>query len=76
MPRTPRLALGLQALIFAVYHIGMFRVAPTGAVISAIFVTFLAGIGWGWQVKRDGTVIWAMIHHTLLQIILKLFVWG
>jgi hypothetical protein len=76
MPRAPRLALGLQALIFAVYHVGMFRVAPAGAAVSAMLVTFLAGIGWGWQVKRDGTVIWAMVHHTLLQIILKLFVWS
>jgi hypothetical protein len=76
MPRKPRLALGLQALIFAFYHIGMFRVAPAGAVVSALFLTFLVGIGWGWQVKRDGTVVWAMIHHTILQIILKLFAWG
>ena len=76
IPRMPRLALGLHAIIFAFYHIGMFRVAPTGAVVFAMLLTFLVGLGWGWQVKRDSTVIWAMIHHTLLQIILKLFAWG
>jgi hypothetical protein len=76
LPRMPRLALGLQALLFAVYHIGMLRVAPVGVAISAMMLTFLVGLGWGWQVQRDGTVIWAMAHHTLLQIILKLFVWG
>jgi len=76
LPRIPRLALGLQALLFAIYHIGMFKVAPAGVAMSAMMLTFLVGLGWGWQVQRDGTVIWAMAHHTLLQIILKLFAWG
>jgi membrane protease YdiL (CAAX protease family) len=76
MPRKPRFALVLHAMIFAFYHIGMFRVAPPGAAVSALFLTFLIGLGWGWQVKRDGTIVWAMIHHTILQIILKLFAWG
>lgn len=76
IPRQPRFALVLHALIFAFYHIGMFRVAPAGVAVSALFLTFLVGMGWGWQVKRDGTVVWAMIHHTILQIILKLFTWG
>jgi membrane protease YdiL (CAAX protease family) len=71
----PRHALLVSSLMFSLFHAGMFTVAPPGAAVSALLVTFLAGLGWGWQVQRDRTVIWAMLHHALLQLILRLFAW-
>jgi membrane protease YdiL (CAAX protease family) len=75
-PGQPKLVLLLQALLFALFHVGMFTVAPSSAALSAMLVTFLAGLGWGWQVRRDQTVLWAMLHHALLQVILRGFAWG
>jgi len=69
------LALVVSSILFSLFHAGMFTVAPVGAALSALIVTFVVGIGWGWQVQRDQTVIWAMIHHSILQMILRLFAW-
>ncbi len=66
----------INALLFALFHTGMFLVAPAWVAFSAMLVTFVTGLGWGWQVQRDQTVIWAMLHHSLLQVILRLFVWA
>ncbi len=70
-----RLALVTSSVLFALFHAGMFTVAPVGAAVSALVVTFVVGMGWGWQVQRDQTVIWAMAHHSILQMILRLFAW-
>ena len=70
------LALIISSLLFSLFHVGMFKVAPVGAAFSALGVTFVVGLGWGWQVQRDRTVLWAMIHHSLLQIILRMFTWA
>ena len=63
------------SLLFSLFHVGMFAVAPAGAALSALVVTFTIGMGWGWQVQRDRTVIWAMFHHSVLQMVLRLFAW-
>jgi hypothetical protein len=34
-----------------------------------MLVPFLCGIGWGWQVRRDRTVVWAMVQHSLIWVI-------
>lgn len=69
------LALTTNSLMFALYHAGMFLVAPVGVAAGALILTFLAGLGWGWQVGQDKTVLWAMVHHSLLQMILRVFAW-
>jgi membrane protease YdiL (CAAX protease family) len=71
----PRPALLTSTLMFSLFHTGMFTIAPVLAVFSALVVTFLVGLGWGWQTQRDRTSMWAMFHHALLQIILRLFAW-
>jgi membrane protease YdiL (CAAX protease family) len=66
----PRLALILHALLFGLWHIGPFFVgAPIWAAVAVVVVPSLTGIGWGWQVKHDRTVLWAMIQHSLIWVI-------
>ena len=68
--RRPGLALVLHAVLFGLWHIGpLFVGAPVWAVIAVMAVPFLSGIGWGWQVVHDRTVIWAMIQHSLIWVI-------
>lgn len=66
----PRLALVLHAALFGLWHIGPFFVgAPVWAAVAVVLVPFVSGIGWGWEVKHDGTVLWAMVQHSLIWVI-------
>ena len=70
LQRRAGLALLLHAVLFGLWHIGpLFVGAPIWAVIAVMLVPFLCGIGWGWQVQRDGTVVWAMVQHSLIWVI-------
>jgi membrane protease YdiL (CAAX protease family) len=65
-----RLALILHSILFGLWHIGpLFVGAPIWAVFAVMLVPFLSGIGWGWQVMQDKTVLWAMIQHSLIWVI-------
>ncbi len=69
-PGKARKSLLLQALLFSLWHIGpLFVGAPLWAVLAVMLVPFLSGIGWGWQVQRDGTVLWAVIQHSLIWVV-------
>jgi len=75
--RRPTLALILHAVLFGLWHIGpLFLGTPVPIVAAIMFVPFLSGIGWGWQVKRDSTVVWAMIQHSLIWVIGSPFTFG
>jgi membrane protease YdiL (CAAX protease family) len=64
------LALILHSTLFGLWHIGpLFLGAPTWAVIAVMLVPFLSGIGWGWQVRHDRTVLWAVVQHSLIWVI-------
>lgn len=66
----PGLALVLHSVLFGLWHIApLFLGAPVWAVLAVIMVPFLSGLGWGWQVRHDGTVAWAMIQHSLIWVI-------
>jgi membrane protease YdiL (CAAX protease family) len=70
-PRTPLVA---HAAFFALWHIPpLFVGAPPWAVLAVMAVPFLSGIGWGWQVQRDRTVLWAMIQHSLIWVVASPF---
>jgi membrane protease YdiL (CAAX protease family) len=63
-------ALIVHSILFALWHIGpLFLGAPVPIVAAILLVPLLSGIGWGWQVRRDGTVVWAMIQHSLIWVI-------
>ena len=72
-----RHALLLHSILFGIWHMGVFTTdAPIGAAFFVVLVPTLISLAWGWQVHRDGTVVWAILHHTILQIIMRLFTWG
>ncbi|MBE0411208.1 MAG: CPBP family intramembrane metalloprotease [Anaerolineales bacterium] len=65
-----KIGLVLHSLLFGLWHIGpLFVGAPPWAVMAVMLVPFLCGLGWGWQVQRDGTVLWAMLQHSLIWVI-------
>ena len=37
--------------------------------LAVMTVPLLSGIGWGWQVQQDETVVWAMVQHSLIWVI-------
>jgi membrane protease YdiL (CAAX protease family) len=70
LKERPGLALVLHAALFGLWHMGPFFVgAPIWAAVAVVVVPTVTGIGWGWQVKRDRTVLWAMIQHSLIWVI-------
>jgi membrane protease YdiL (CAAX protease family) len=71
----PNIGLLLHAALFGLWHIGpLFVGAPLWAVMAVMLVPFLSGLGWGWQVTRDRTVVWAMVQHSLIWVIGNQFV--
>jgi membrane protease YdiL (CAAX protease family) len=70
LEKRKRLALILHSVLFGLWHIGpLFVGAPAWAVVAVMFVPFLSGLGWGWQVQHDRTVVWAMLQHSLIWVI-------
>jgi membrane protease YdiL (CAAX protease family) len=68
--RRPGRALLLHSALFGLWHVGpLFVGAPAWAVIAVMAVPFLSGLGWGWQVQRDRTVVWAVVQHSLIWVI-------
>jgi membrane protease YdiL (CAAX protease family) len=64
-----RLALALQALLFALWHIRAFEVATVSQALAVLALTFLAGLLWGWQAQRDRTILYTFLQHTLFLIV-------
>jgi hypothetical protein len=70
------LALTLHAILFTAYHFRTFQAIPTLPIAGVVFlVLFLAGCGWGWQVQRDRTVVWAMLQHSTFLVLMSMFEW-
>lgn len=70
-------ALLIHALLFGLWHIGaIFAGASLVDAIPVMLVPFLFGIAWGWQVVKDRTAVWAVLHHTLLLIMMSFYTWA
>jgi membrane protease YdiL (CAAX protease family) len=68
--KRPTLALVAHSVLFGLWHIGpLFLGAPLWAVVAIMVVPFVSGIGWGWAVRHDKTVLWAMVQHSLIWVI-------
>jgi membrane protease YdiL (CAAX protease family) len=69
-------ALMIHALLFGLWHIGaIFAGASVVEAIPVMLVPFLFSIAWGWQAMRDRTAVWAVLHHTLLLIMMSFYTW-
>ena len=69
------LAILLHTVLFGIWHIGVFWLAPWWISILVVLVPSIAGYLWALQVNRDKTVIYAIITHCLILIISSMFIW-
>lgn len=70
LKKRKRLALILHSALFGFWHMGpLFVGAPIWAVIAVMLVPFLSGLGWGWEVQHDQTIVWAMVQHSLIWVV-------
>lgn len=73
----PYLAIFLSALPFGLWHTGPLALGlPWYNVLPVMFVPFLGGLAWGWQARRDQTILWVVILHILFDQGMSLFTWG
>jgi hypothetical protein len=73
LPGRFRLALMIHAGLFVTWHLRMFAETPPLAWIPNVLVLFTAGTGWGRQVYRDRTLVWAALQHSFFLIAMSLF---
>jgi membrane protease YdiL (CAAX protease family) len=73
----PWLAILAHAALFGLWHVPRALmtapVAPVPATFAVAAVTFLAGLGWGWQVQHDKTIVWTVAQHILFLMLMSLF---
>ena len=71
------IALIAHSLIFIGFHYRTFQALPSVVIVLVVgAVLFLGGCGWGWQVQRDRTIIWAVIQHSLFLMLMSMFEWS
>lgn len=69
-------ALFIHSFLFGLWHIGViFAGASLVSAIPVMLVPFFFGLGWGWQVWRDKTLFWSLLHHALLLVIMSFYTW-
>jgi membrane protease YdiL (CAAX protease family) len=74
--RRLRVALPLQALLFAGWHVAPALQAPIGGFVAVLVTTFIGGLAWGWSAHRDGTVVWVAAVHVGMLMAMSFFTWG
>jgi hypothetical protein len=62
-PAHPSRMVLLQAGIFAVWHARAFRVVTPAPASGVLLLAFVAGAAWGWQVRHDRTLAYAVLQH-------------
>jgi membrane protease YdiL (CAAX protease family) len=56
-------AIAVQALAFGMWHLRAFRVVAPGLALVVVGGTGAVGALWGWQTRRDGTLLYAFAQH-------------
>lgn len=64
-----RLALALQAGLFAVWHLRAFEVTTPLPALAVLLLACVAGLAWGAEAQRDRTLVWCALEHTLFLIV-------
>ncbi len=76
-PGRPGAANLAHAALFGLWHVPRAMIfSPINPFLGALMlveVTGMAGFGWGWQVRHDGTIGWSTLHHWLLLSVMSLF---
>ncbi len=77
LPGRPVIALLCHTVVFVAWHVRTFTLLPSLPVALLVAVVIaLAGIAWGRQVQRDGTVVWAIAQHSLFLMVMSMFDWA
>jgi membrane protease YdiL (CAAX protease family) len=74
--RRLSVALPLQALLFAAWHVLPALQAPIAGFVAIMVTTFIGGLAWGWSAHRDGTVIWVAAVHVAMLMAMSFFTWS
>jgi len=71
------LALAAHATLFVMWHLRTFTLLPSLAIgLVVTTVLFSAGMAWGGQVQRDGTVVWSIAQHSAFLVVMSMFDWA
>jgi membrane protease YdiL (CAAX protease family) len=74
--KNDKSALIIHSILFSLWHLPLaIKYAPLGGIFGVFFVTFIGGIVWGWVAKRDKTILWVLIQHSLYLMVMSLFTW-
>lgn len=77
LPGRPLLALLGQTAVFVGWHVRTFTLLPSVPVAVLVgAVLALAGLAWGRQVQRDGTLLWSICQHSLFLMVMSMFDWA
>ena len=77
MPGRRTAVLLVHSLVFLGFHLRTFLSLPSfGIGVLVALVLFSAGCGWGWQVQRDRTIVWASMQHSLFLMLMSMFDWA
>jgi len=60
------LPLLLQSALFGLWHLRAFGSVPLLPAVGILVATAFAGFCWGMQARRDRTILYAWLEHTLL----------
>ena len=73
--KNKSVSIGLHSLLFGIWHVGVFLIAPLGAALMVVAVPTLLSILWALQVFRDKSVFYLMILHSIFLVSMSMFLW-
>jgi len=77
VPHRPGVALVSQSAVFVAFHLRtLLSVSSLPIAFLVAAVILLGGCGWGWQVQRDRTIVWAIALHGLMLVAMSMFGWS
>ncbi len=74
--KRPIAAILIHSILFSLWHLPLVFLSDPAGIAPVLIVTFIGGVAWGWQVYRDGTILWSTLHHSAYLMVMALFSWG
>jgi membrane protease YdiL (CAAX protease family) len=69
----PIVPILVHTILFGIWHIGVFWLAPWWAGILVCLVPALVGILWGWEAQKDKTIAYTVLVHSIVLLINSMF---